>query len=55
LAERECSAEEVMEMDLRELVEELRRQRENSLDIICRDEDIEAIPDKEHRIIAESI
>jgi len=28
-------------MYLRELVEELKRQRENSLDIICRDEDIE--------------
>jgi hypothetical protein len=38
-------------MDLRELVEELRRQRENSLDIICRDEDIEAIPDEEHGLL----
>jgi hypothetical protein len=38
-------------VDLRELVEELRRQRENSLDIICRDEDIKAIPDKEFGIL----
>jgi hypothetical protein len=38
-------------MDLRELVEELRRQRENSLDIICRDEDTEAIPDEEHGLL----
>jgi len=37
-------------MYLRELVEELRR-RENSLDIICWDEDIEAIPDKNFEIL----
>jgi hypothetical protein len=38
-------------MDLRELVEELRKQRENSLDIICKDEDIEAIPDEKFGIL----
>jgi hypothetical protein len=38
-------------MGLRELVEELKRQRENSIDIICWDEDIEAIPDKEFGIL----
>jgi|GEM_PF-5085713 len=38
-------------MDLRELVEELKRQRENSLDVICWDEDIEAIPDKDFGIL----
>jgi len=33
-------------MVLREIVEELRSQRENSLDVIYRDEDIEAVPEE---------
>jgi len=38
-------------MDLEELVEELRRQKEKSLDILCGDEEIEAIPDKKFGIL----
>jgi hypothetical protein len=38
-------------MDLKELVEELKRQKENSLDIISRDEDIKAIPDNEFGLL----
>jgi hypothetical protein len=38
-------------MDLRELVEELKRQRDNSFDIICWDEDTEAMPDEEHGLL----
>jgi hypothetical protein len=38
-------------MDLRSLVEELKRQKESSLDIICRDEDMRAIPDNEFGLL----
>jgi hypothetical protein len=51
LAEQESSAGGEGKMDLRSLVEELKRQKENSLDIISKDEDMRAIPDNKFGLL----
>jgi hypothetical protein len=51
LAEQKSFAKEVESMDLKSLVEELKRQKMNSLDIITEDEHIYAIPDENYGLV----
>jgi hypothetical protein len=51
LAEQKSFAKEVESMDLKSLVEELKRQKMNSFDIIAEDEHIYAIPDENFGIV----